>query len=51
MELIDNGKLPKKIMLNVHSQRWTNNFIFWLIELVTQNLKNVIKKLIKTYRT
>jgi len=39
------NKLPDQIMLNIHPQRWTDNHVQWLKELVIQNLKNVIKKL------
>ena len=37
-------KLPDKIMITVHPQRWTNNPALWLRELIWQNTKNVIKK-------
>lgn len=37
-------KLPNTIMLNIHPQRWTDNKIMWLKELLTQNIKNIIKK-------
>ena len=40
------GNLPDQIMINFHPQRWTNNPILWLQELVFQNLKNIIKKII-----
>jgi len=41
---IENGELPDKIMINVHPQRWTNDCVPWMKELVRQNVKNVIKK-------
>ena len=41
-----NGNLPNQIMINFHPQRWTNNPILWLQELIFQNLKNMIKKII-----
>jgi hypothetical protein len=31
------------IMITTHPQRWTNNPIFWIIELIFQNIKNIIK--------
>jgi hypothetical protein len=41
--------LPAVIMLNIHPQRWTDNYYFWLQELLVQNLKNIVKKvLVKT---
>ena len=41
-------KLPDKVMLNIHPQRWNMNLVGWLIEFLGQNLKNHIKRLIKT---
>lgn len=44
-EIIENiNSMPKKIMLNTHPQRWNNNYVMWLKELMFQNVKNVIKK-------
>jgi hypothetical protein len=40
------NQLPNQIMLNIHPQRWTNNSLLWTKELIMQNIKNVIKKLI-----
>lgn len=40
------NQLPNQIMLNIHPQRWTNNSLLWTRELIMQNIKNVIKKLI-----
>ncbi|HOM41803.1 MAG TPA: hypothetical protein PK064_12920 [Bacteroidales bacterium] len=39
-------KLPDRIMLTVHPQRWTDDFIPWIKELVWQNLKNIVKYII-----
>lgn len=36
-------KLPKKLMITIHPQRWTNNPFLWVRELVWQNIKNVVK--------
>ncbi len=41
---IENGELPDKIMLNVHPQRWTDDYVPWVKELVGQNFKNIVKK-------
>ena len=38
------GKLPNKIMQNIHPQRWSNNRLEWIQELFLQNIKNSIKK-------
>jgi hypothetical protein len=41
-----NGKLPNKIMITVHPQRWDNRTLPWIKELVWQNIKNLGKRLI-----
>ena len=41
-----NGQLPDKIMITIHPQRWTNRPFLWGKELVLQNVKNVVKRLI-----
>jgi hypothetical protein len=38
------SKLPDKIMITVHPQRWTNKPLPWAKELVFQNIKNVVKR-------
>ena len=38
------NSLPDVIMLNIHPQRWTDNYYFWILELILQNLKNIIKR-------
>lgn len=40
------GLFPKKVMITTHPQRWTDNRLFWLKEIVTQNIKNIAKRLI-----
>ena len=44
MELALENRLPGKIMLNTHPQRWTNRPLPWLKELMWQNVKNVGKR-------
>lgn len=39
-----NNKLPNKIMITTHPQRWTDNKLLWTKELILQNAKNIIKK-------
>ena len=46
IEKINKGFFPYKTMFTMHPQRWTNNKMKWTKELVLQNLKNSIKKLI-----
>ena len=44
MELAREGRLPDKIMINTHPQRWEDRRLPWIKELVWQNTKNVVKK-------
>ena len=39
----NNGALPNQILFTFHPQRWTSKPLPWLIELVWQNAKNVVK--------
>lgn len=44
-QIIDHiDRLPAKIMLTIHPQRWHNRPLPWLKELVWQNVKNQVKK-------
>ena len=43
---IENGQLPKHVMLTTHPQRWTNDSKQWYLELVTQITKNVVKRIL-----
>jgi len=45
--LLKSNKLPNKIMLNTHSQNWTNNKIVWYKILLWQSLKNMVKSRLK----
>jgi len=48
----NDDRLPNQIMITVHPQRWTNNYLAWTKELVMQNLKNVVKfYVVKKYVT
>lgn len=42
------GEMPGRIMINIHPQRWNDNFIRWSEEYITQNIKNIVKRIIKT---
>ena len=48
IDTCDSGNLPPQIMFTFHPQRWTNNPALWVKELVAQNLKNQVKRLIIT---
>lgn len=39
------------LMITTHPQRWTDGILNWLIELLKQNVKNLIKKIILKSRT
>jgi hypothetical protein len=41
-----NKTLPNQIMLTIHPQRWTNHPLLWTRELLWQNVKNVVKRMI-----
>ena len=48
-EIIDaanQGKLPNKIMFTFHPQRWSDDKALWLKELLMQNFKNQVKRLL-----
>lgn len=40
------NKLPNQIMFTFHPQRWTNNKFQWTKELLLQNVKNIVKRII-----
>ena len=44
------GRLPDKIMMTFHPQRWHEGGVPWLMELVLQNLKNKVKQLLLRLR-
>ena len=46
IELIRKRELPNQIMLNTHPQRWNDEFMIWGKELVWQNVKNQVKRLV-----
>ncbi|KKL09506.1 hypothetical protein LCGC14_2565180 [marine sediment metagenome] len=50
IQKIENGEMPDKIILNIHPQRLSDEFIPWLSELVRQNIKNVFKKCLIKFR-
>jgi len=46
INLIQENKLPEQIMINTHPQRWNDNIFYWTRELLAQNVKNQVKKII-----
>lgn len=51
LKLIQDNNLPDKIMMNTHPNRWFDEFIPWTKELVLQNVKNRIKRLLIASRS
>jgi hypothetical protein len=43
IQAANEGRLPDKIMMTFHPQRWTDKPLPWVKELVWQNIKNVGK--------
>ena len=39
------GFLPENVMITTHPQRWNDSFVPWMRELVLQNAKNMVKRL------
>ena len=42
---IKKGTFPRRVMINTHPQRWTDNKYQWMKELVLQSAKNLVKRL------
>lgn len=40
---IGSAEFPPKVMITTHPQRWTNNKMEWIMELILQKTKNLIK--------
>lgn len=43
IKIIENDLLPDKVMLTIHPQRWNEDLLPWMQELILQNIKNVGK--------
>ena len=43
---LENDNLPDHIMFTFHPQRWHSKIYVWYKELITQNIKNTIKRII-----
>ncbi len=43
---IESGTFPRQVMITVHPQRWHSAFLPWCKELLMQNAKNVVKRII-----
>jgi len=47
LDAVEKNELPPILMINIHPQRWNTNSSMWFSELVLQNSKNIIKRLIR----
>ena len=47
---IEDGKLPNQLMITIHPQRWHDKPLPWLKELVVQNAKNTVKRVLISMR-
>ncbi len=45
-----NSEPEKSIMISVHPQRWNADYFLWLIELIWQNTKNIVKRYVTLQR-
>ena len=50
IQAAEQGSLPPRIMITTHPQRWTDNRRAWVKEIMIQNVKNIIKRLIITIK-
>ncbi len=46
IELIKAGEMPDQMMINTHPQRWNDEWVPWVVELVSQTVKNSIKRML-----
>jgi hypothetical protein len=49
MALAREGRLPERVMINTHPQRWEDRALPWVKELVWQNVKNGVKKIVLSF--
>ena len=46
IKAIKGKKLPHRLMITTHPQRWTDSKVLWIKELLMQKIKNIIKGMI-----
>lgn len=46
IQTIEQGNFPNQVMFNFHPQRWNDAFFPWMKELVLQNVKNQVKRVL-----
>ena len=50
VEALQENRLPDCLMITTHPQRWPDFGVSWLKELILQNIKNVVKRVIVTFK-
>jgi hypothetical protein len=50
IEALQENRLPDCLMITTHPQRWSDFDVSWLKELILQNIKNVVKRVIVTFK-
>ena len=43
IKALEENKLPDQLMITTHPQRWNDFGMAWITELLTQNVKNIVK--------
>ncbi|MBR3565613.1 MAG: hypothetical protein IKN91_04690 [Paludibacteraceae bacterium] len=46
IEAIKTDRLPHPLIITSHPQRWVSDFLPWTKELIVQNIKNIVKRII-----
>lgn len=46
IQAVKTGTLPEKLMITTHPQRWTDAWGEWLVEMSSQSIKNVVKRVL-----
>ncbi len=50
IELLNQNKLPNKMIISTHPHRWFDFGFLWFNEFIMQNIKNVVKAVLVKYR-
>ena len=50
IEALQGNRLPDQLMITTHPQRWFDFGVSWLKELILQNIKNVVKRVIVSFK-
>ena len=46
IKALQENRLPDQLMITTHPQRWNDFGFAWILELLIQNMKNIVKKII-----